>query len=202
VFDLEWSSISSVRSDMFRRGNIVDRHFELLGYNLVVSTGIVKQPPPYSDFILSHGYTETLIATGTEITTMMLELNTLNDVATDVVFMAYNGQASDMYVLDYSGIVIKRYVDAINLLTPHKLVSQVDLYAHLFNSTPLAAHWAGNDVESLLRILKEKGITTASVRKYMGLLASVNADLSLRGFPVYNTTICDEHAHVCTMQHT
>ena len=178
VFDLEWSQ--HVFAERFKSGFIVDHHFEVLGENLVVSSGLLNCPGTLSKFILDQGYSPESIKDAPSFISMPLALDKLNDVCDRVTFMAYNGKSSDLHVLESAGILVKEYVDATSMLNPHGFFTQAEIYQGAFGRPPDIIHWASGDTIALLDILKHRGVSAGKVRTFLDMYNTLNTDLSCK----------------------
>lgn len=152
VFDLEWNQ--HIHELRFIAGKIIDRHFEILEYPLVVSTGYVHCDEPLTNFLCNQGYTLDLLNTqGTTWRKMVDELLVVEDGIDQYLYTSYNGRNSDVLVLQSCGVVLDHFLDATLACCPGRMTSQVKLYRRLFDQDPPNVHWAAADTQSLIRIL-------------------------------------------------
>lgn len=192
VFDLEWSQ--HVFSERFTSGFIVDHHFEVLGQNLVVSTGTLHAPGKLTQFLIDQGYTQDLIEDSPDFTTMPLALQEMNSICDRVTFMAFNGKSSDIHVLESAGIVVKEYLDACSILSPHAFYTQAFIYFKEFGYNPTQTHWARDDTVNLLAILQNRGIDDGHVRAMLLSYQTMNTDLSFKNLYRHRRP-CDKPIH-------
>ena len=199
VFDLEWSEHRF--RYRFVTGKIVDHHFEVCGYPLVVSTGVVRQTGELTDFLLSQGFTREMVETSPLTMTDFREnLEILNRVAVRAVFSAYNGMGADLKVLEYNGIIIREYVDSMMLFTPQARIKLVDLHRRVCGTDPGQTHWAEADTRMVLDVLRALKQGPRTLFNFIDFANENSIDLSPGElFNVYNPPCAKPHEHiVCT----
>jgi DNA polymerase III epsilon subunit-like protein len=170
-YDLETTGLLYVNKQI----DIIDRHFEEFGTNIVISSGLIKPVfIPFIPFEITKltGITKDMLDDyGDDYGTFFGQVSDAIESCDKPIFIAHNGNSFDHKILIGKNLLSRdkcRFLDSkmiIRLFLKNKEFadkSLVEIFGHLFNFVPVA-HRANADVKMLISIFRKLNITEEKI---------------------------------------
>ena len=170
-YDLETTGLLYVNKQI----DIIDRHFEEFGTNIVISSGLIKPVfIPFVPFEITKltGITKDMLDDyGDDYGTFFGQVSEALESCEKPIFIAHNGNSFDHKILIGKNLLSRdkcRFLDSrmiIRLFLKNKEFadkSLVEIFGYLFNFVHVA-HRANADVKMLIAIFRKLNITEEKI---------------------------------------